>query len=146
MGNIVDPAADALWASNAYESNLQGTVVTRPESEYDWEKIRRQSVLLIEGANLLMIDGRVVEHPGEKREIPASIGDLTPEQSLKLINGQRGTFNALARALQDSGFATMKAIAARSYDQLDRSLSDIDAACEACHVLFWYPTSARSIK
>jgi hypothetical protein len=139
MAGQIDPAADFLWDSVATITGPKGTVEKRPRSDKEWKEVRRQALLLIEGANLLMMEGRVVGHPGQKLEDPPGPGDLSPEQSQAAVVASRDSFVAMAAALRTAGEASLSAIEARNVEAFLESGGNIDEACEACHKQFWYP-------
>ena len=45
----------------------------------------------------------------------------------------------IAYGLQDAGAEALKAIEAKDAEGLSNAGGDIDAACESCHVKYWYP-------
>jgi hypothetical protein len=139
MSGQIDPAADFLWESVATISGPKGTIEKQPRTDDEWAAVRRQALVIIEGANLLMMDGRLVGHPGQQLEGPPGPGDYTPEQSFAAITADRLTYIAYARALQDSAGLALKAIEARNVDAFLESGGIIDEACEQCHKKFWYP-------
>ena len=139
MSGQIDPAADFLWDAVATTSTAKGLLEKQPRTDEEWATVRRQALALIEGVNLLMMDGRVVAHPGQSLENPPGPGDLSPDQSLATITAERATFIAYARALQDAGLLALKAIDARNVDDFLEAGGTIDEACEQCHKKFWYP-------
>jgi cytochrome c556 len=139
MSGQVDPAADFLWESVATTSGPKGREEKQPRTEDEWAAVRRQALIVIEAGNLLMMEGRVVAHPGQKLENPPGPGDLTPEQSLAAITADRATFNAYARAFQDAGLLALRSIEARNVEAFLEAGGVIDEACEQCHKKFWYP-------
>src|SRR5262245_43505669 len=90
MDSMVDPSADYLWESVATIVSAAGTEERRPKTDEDWSNVRRAALRVIEGANLLVMDGRHVAKPGEKSENPGI--ELEPEQMEKLINDDRPAF------------------------------------------------------
>ena len=139
MSGQIDPAADFLWDSVATISTRKGTEERQPRTDKEWAEVRRQALILVEGANLLMMEGRVVAQPGQHLENPPGEGDLSPDQSLASIAANRSTFISYARGLQEAGLAALKAIDARQVDAFLEAGGNIDEACEACHKKFWYP-------
>ena len=139
MEGQVDPAADAMWESVATISGPKGTVEKQPRTDAEWKEVRRQALLLIEGANLLMMDGRVVAHQGQTLEGAPGPTDFTPAQSEAAIKAQRPAFNAFAFALLNAGNEALQATEARNVDAFLEAGGAIDEACEACHKKFWYP-------
>src|SRR2546422_1189109 len=84
MDSMVDPSADTLWESVATIVSAAGTEERRPKTDEDWTNVRRAAIRLIEGTNLLVMDGRHVAKPGEKSENPGI--ELEPQQMEDLIN------------------------------------------------------------
>src|ERR1700736_3593266 len=64
MDSVIDPAADALWDSVSITQTRNGTVFHQPRSDEQWHEVRRRAIALIEGTNLLMMDGRKLVAPG----------------------------------------------------------------------------------
>ncbi len=139
MSGQIDPAADFLWDSVATITGPKGTEEKQPRTDAEWAAVRRQALILIEGSNLLMMEGRVVAQPGQKLENAPGEGDLSPEQSLAAISADRSAFIAYARALQDAGGLALKAIDSRNVDAFLEAGGVIDEACEQCHKKYWYP-------
>jgi hypothetical protein len=139
MSGQIDPAADALWESVATISGPKGLIEKQPRTDAEWKEVRRQALLLIEGANALMIEGRAVAHPGQALEDPPGPGDFSPAQSEAAIKADRAGFNAFALNLLNAGKQALKAIETRNVDGFLEAGGAIDEACEACHKKFWYP-------
>ena len=99
--------------------------------------MRRHTIALIEGVNLLLIPGRRVARPGEKSENPDV--ELPPEKIEALINEDRATFQTLAHALQDSLAPVLDAVEKKDPEALLNAGEPIDRACENCHLKYWYP-------
>lgn len=139
MSGQIDPAADALWNSVATITDAKGTLEKQPRTDKEWAEVRWQALQLIEGVNLLVMDGRPVAHPGQSLENPPGAGDLSPRQSQAAIAAERQIFVAYARALQDAALLALRAIEARDAQSLLEAGGTIDEACEQCHQKFWYP-------
>jgi hypothetical protein len=144
MDAIVDPSADVLWESVATIVSAKGTEERRPRTDEEWANVRRNAIRVIEGANLLVMEGRHVAKPGEKSENPGI--ELEPEQMEKLINDDRATFIKNAKALQDATLPALKAIDAKNADGLLDAGEAIDMACETCHLKYWYPLEVQAQK
>ena len=144
MDAVVDPAADVLWESVATIVSAAGTEERRPRTDEDWANVRRNAIRLVEGPNLLVMEGRHVARSGEKSENPGI--ELEPEQMEKLINDDRASFIKLARGLQDAANVALKAIDAKSAEGLLDAGETIDTACENCHLKYWYPLDLQAQK
>ena len=140
MDSQVDPASDYLWESVATIVTKAGTEERRPRTDEQWKEVRRRAIQLIEGTNLLLMDGRHVAKPGEKSENPGI--ELSPEEIEASINGDRATFITRAHALHDAGMKALAAIDAKNVEGLSDAGETIDEACEQCHLKYWYPPDA----
>jgi hypothetical protein len=142
MDGIVDPSADYLWDSVATIVTRKGIEEKRPRTDEDWKNVRRHAIALIEGPNLLMMEGRKVAKPGEKSENPGI--ELGPEEIQEILDGDRATFVQKAHALQDAGLKALAAIDRKDVDGLSDAGEAIDEACEQCHLKYWYPPDAEA--
>jgi cytochrome c556 len=103
--------------------------------------VRHKALAVIEGANLLLMDGRLVAHPGQKLSEPGGQGDFTPEQSQAALSADRATYVAYAEALRGAAELMLAAIEKRDIEAMLETGGALDEACEACHRKFWYPNS-----
>jgi cytochrome c556 len=67
-----------------------------------------------------------------------------PEEIQKLLDADRPSFIRRARRLQDASALAMKAVDAKDKDALFHAITDIDKACENCHLHYWYPNDKRA--
>ena len=137
MESIVMPAAQTIWDSVAVDVTEKGTVEKGPVTEEDWATLRWTAVELVESTNLLVVQGRRVAPPGTKSENPDS--ELSPEEMQALIAKSRPAFVAHAHVLHEAAMEALRAIDARKLDAISDAGGTIDAACEGCHLQFWYP-------
>jgi cytochrome c556 len=136
MEALVMPEADVIWGAIQYTSSEDGSGMIGPETDEEWLAVRHSALALAEVANNLMIPGRPANKPGTA----AQQGELAPAAVEALINQNRDAWNAYAATLHAVAMQAIEAIDARDADKifLD-SGGDLDAACEACHLTFWYP-------
>ena len=137
MESIVMPSAQAIWDAVAVDVTEKGTIEKKPQTEEDWEKLRWQAVTLVEATNLVVVPGRRAAHPGAKSENPGA--ELEPAQIQELMDKQRSAFIAHAHVLHEAAMEALRAIDARNIDGISDAGGTIDAACESCHLQFWYP-------
>jgi hypothetical protein len=141
MLDVVDHNADMLWESVATISGPKGVEERQPRTDKEWAAVRTNALLVIEGANLLMVEGRKVAHPGQQLEEPGGATDFTPAQAQAEIEKDRPAFVAFAHALQDAAGGALAAIEKRDANALLEAGGNLDEACENCHKRFWYPNS-----
>ena len=137
MRSMIDPAADAIWDAVVVEATADGIVETRPETEGDWLRLRRQALTLAEASNLLLIEGRRIAAPESRSELPGI--DLHPDAIQKLVDEDWDGWMEVARGLRATGGTVLDAVEARDVDALLEAGTELDLACENCHSVFWYP-------
>ena len=106
---VIDPAADKVWDSVAWYSTLKGEKIVAPQTETEWEDLRNATATLMEASNLLMIDKR-------------------GQDNLE--------WNEYARALGSAAQKTLAAVAAKDPQLIFDTGTQIDSACEACHLKY----------
>jgi len=143
MLDPVDVSADFLWESVATVSTTTGTEDKQPRTDAEWKVVRQKSLLLMEAANLLAIEGRVVAHPGQQLEEPGGATDLTPAQAQALIDQDPAAFLGFAKAMQDAAGELVVAIDKRDVDAYLEAGGALDEVCESCHTRYWYPNAPR---
>jgi hypothetical protein len=139
MDGQIDPAADALWDSVAYIATEAGTEDRKPHTDEEWKAVRTNALTLIEASNLLSMDGRRVA----ALDGPAGLGELRPAQIQQRLDATHDGFVQFARGLQEAGLKALTAIDAKDPQALMDAGGEIDEACEACHVTYWYPNQQR---
>lgn len=137
MDSMVMPAAQALWDAVSVEVNESGTIEKTPQTDDDWAKLRWQAVTLAEASNALVVPGRHVVAAGTPPADPDS--GLSPQQVEALLAKDRPAFVAHAHVLHEAAMEALRAVDARNVDGISDAGGTIDAACEGCHLQFWYP-------
>jgi hypothetical protein len=108
-----------------------------PKTPEDWLDVRRAAIRIIEGCNLLMMPGREAAPAGAKSDAPGV--ELEPAQIATLVNKNRKSFNAFAKALQALGADALRASEAKNAAALLDIGAGMENVCESCHQTFWYP-------
>lgn len=135
MDCVVDPAADGIWDAVAVRSTKKGIEYHQPRTAEEWAAVRRHAIALIEAMNLVTLPGRRAAPSGTK----PGLGELAPAEIERDIEQKRALFVSFAQALQVTAQRTLEAIDHKDTDAVMTTGGDIDVACEACHVVFWYP-------
>jgi hypothetical protein len=68
MVSMVDPSADYLWESVATVVSANGRQARAPSTDKSWAELRRNTIVLLESTNLLMMPGRRVLRQGISRK------------------------------------------------------------------------------
>ncbi|HWL61567.1 MAG TPA: hypothetical protein VNQ32_02110 [Steroidobacteraceae bacterium] len=143
MHDPIDIHANALWQAVYTTSTEKGTEDVVPATDEEWLALRRQALVLMEAANLLVTEGRPVAHPGQQLEGEQGEGVYTPQRAQTEIDANRPLFLAFSAALQGAAGGLVTAIDARNVEQYLAAGDALQAACENCHLRFWYPEQAR---
>jgi hypothetical protein len=109
MLNVIDPAADTLWASVGTVLDAQGTHEKFPATDDEWDAVRAGAIQLAESGNLLLIPAR---------------------------SSGSAEWIAEARALIEAANRAIKNIEARDKDALFTTGGDIYDVCTNCHRQF----------
>ena len=139
MDTRIDPAADALWDSVAFIASAKGEEDRRPRTPQEWAAVRQNATALIKGASDLELSGRRVSAVGTT----PGLGELRASEIQQLIEANPAAFAQRARALQAATRTALAAIDVKDADALMNAGGVIDAACEACHIVFWYPAQLK---
>jgi cytochrome c556 len=137
MESMMAPAAEAVWDSVAFISTREYTIDSKPETDEDWQKLRWQAVIIAEAANALLVPGRRVGLPGVVSDDPEH--ELDPDETQAMIENNREAWVAYAHGVHAQAMETIRVIDAKDVEGLSDVGGSIDAACEACHLHFWYP-------
>ena len=73
----------------------------------------------------------------------ASAIELTPNQIAKLVASDRATWIARAQELVAAATRALNATEKKDAEALLDSGDAIDAACEHCHLKYWYPKNKK---
>jgi cytochrome c556 len=135
MDTRIDPSADVLWDSVAFIASAKGEEDRRPRTPAEWGAVRRSALALIEAVDELATPGwrvaAVEKEPGP--------GELPAYAIQRRIDARPDAFARHARVLESAAQQALSAIDAKNADALMTAGGLIDEACEACHVVYWYP-------
>lgn len=139
MNAVIDPSADALWDSVRITQTKKGTVFHQPRTDEEWQEARHHAISLIEGTNLLIMDGRKFVAPGGTVLDQGSAGVLSAEEGARLFYSKHATFVQFAGALRDAGEQMLASIEKKDSTGMMNAGAAMDGICESCHLTFWYP-------
>ena len=122
-------------AAVATISTKAGIEERQPRTQEEWAEVRRKAVTLVEAPNLLVMKGRRVSSVYVPARDPS---ERDSNEAQALMDGNPVLFAALARSLQEAALQALAAIDARNPSDLLEAGGAIDAACEGCHLTYWY--------
>ena len=139
MVHIIDPIADWVFDAAVVDISAKGISETKPLNDADWLKVEQGGLILAEATNLLKMPRRMV--PPEEEGKPHQPGDpeLPPAQIQAKLEQDRALWYKHADGLKAAALDAVKIARARDVEGLFKAGSDIDRACENCHLEYWYP-------
>jgi hypothetical protein len=144
MDSMIDPSGDFMFESVAEIADEQGIRQKAPRTDDEWREVRHHAFILMEGMNLLVMEGRKVAPSGHRSEFPQV--ELQPEEIQKLVNDDRPGFIRRAKKLQDAAAMVLAAADRKDVQELFKAIEAIDRSCESCHVHYWYPKDAKAVE
>jgi hypothetical protein len=141
MDDIMIPASENVFGAVSSSSGPNGSEEKVPTNDEEWADVRKNARLIAEAGNLLMIEGRHVASASVKSEHPGV--ELEPAQMDALVAKNRLAWTKAAQGIVAAAQVALKAIDAKNPTALSDAGGDIDAACETCHVQFWYPDEKK---
>jgi hypothetical protein len=148
MEHIIDPTADGVFDAAVVDVTAKGVVETKPLNDDDWLKVERAGLLLAESTNLLKMPRKIAPLPEPAKDEAPHKGaepELSPAQIQSKIDEDRALWNKYADALREAAMSSVKVARARDAEGLFTAGSDIDKACENCHLEYWYPGDRKAV-
>jgi hypothetical protein len=142
MHAIVEPASDAIFDSVEINVTLEGISEKQPRTDAEWEAVEHGAIALAEAVVLMKMPGRPVARPDEMNIDPEG-PELPPSQVAAHIARLPDEWNKYSDGLQRAAIQTINFARARDVKGLYEVGTTIDDACEACHLVFWYPDDAK---
>ena len=140
MAAMAGPASDVVFNAVRTEESAGGVVEIAPKNDGEWAVVRNKALIMTEVGNLLMIRRRIADGGASG---PATPGggqtELTPKQIEARLAKDRKTWDALAKGLIAAASVAVKAAEMKDPAALSAAGEGIDAACESCHLSYWYP-------
>ena len=139
MRDMLDPAADNIFDAVKVETTKSGTVERVPKTDQDWDKIRIGAVTLAEGIYLLKVPRPFAPPGDENNSTGPDASELSPAQIKAKLEADPVFWNAKIEALRNVGLEVLEIVKKRKVDELWEAGDNLDQACEACHIRYWYP-------
>lgn len=143
MSTMIDPASKVVFGAVATENVGGDEKQKAPQNDAEWRTVRNNALMMVEGANLIMMSGR---HIAKDLTAKGGEGELGPGEIEKRMSQNRALWNKLAREFNAAATIALKAAEAKDADAIFASGENIDTACENCHLTFWYPDQDQLFK
>jgi hypothetical protein len=146
MEGIIDPIADEVFESVAFEVTQAGTTEKKPQNDEDWARIDGAAITLAEASNLLKMERRMAPADDPSHKAERGGPELTPLEIEDRVKANRALWNQHADGLRDEALKVRQIVRARDAEKLFEAGSDLDRACESCHLDFWYPGDKAAVQ
>ena len=144
MLGIIGPTSQVIFHAVSSEETANGVVETAPKNDEEWMVVRRNAVMMVEGANLLMMPGRHMALPQFAHR--HNEGELAPAEIEVRVAKERAAWNKFAADFRRAALVALKAADGRKTKDFNPANEGIDTACENCHLKFWYPDQEQLLR
>jgi hypothetical protein len=146
MRDLIDPASDYVFDAVGTVIDKKRHVERIPKTDADWDRIRMGAVTLAEGVYLLKIPRPFAPPGDENNSTGPEPEELSPAQIKAKLEKDPVLWNAKIEALRNVGLEVLEIVKRRNVDELWDASENLDAACENCHLEFWYPGEKAYLK
>jgi len=145
MKNMIDPVADNIFDAVWWDTTAKGVVEHRPSTDDDWDKVKTGAVTLAEGIYLLRVPRPLAPSADVNNSTGPSPPELSPTQIKAKIDKDPVLWIAKIEALRNASLEVLEVVKKRDVDALWQAGGDLDEACEACHLEYWYPGDKMTV-
>ena len=140
MRDMIDPASDYVFDSvGIFIDKKKGRIERIPKTDEDWDRVRMGAVMLAEGVYLLKIPRPFAPAGDENNSTGPEPEELSPAQIKAKLERDPVLWNAKIEALRNVGLEVLEIVKRKDANELWDASDNLDAACENCHLEFWYP-------
>jgi cytochrome c556 len=145
MRFTIDPAGDYIFDAVTWDISKKGTIETKPRNEEDWEKVKVGAVTLAEAIYLLKVPRPFAPAGDVNNSTGPNPPELSPTQIQAKLDKDPVLWDAKIEALRNAAKEVMEIADRKDVDALFEASADLDNACEACHLEYWYPGDRAAV-
>jgi cytochrome c556 len=145
MRFTIDPLADNVFDAVTWDITKKGIVETKPKTEEDWEKVKIGAVTLAEAIYLLKVPRPFAPEGDVNNSTGPNPPELSPAQIKAKVDKDPVLWEAKIEALRNAAKEIMQIADRKDADALFEASADVDKACEACHLEYWYPGDRAAV-
>jgi hypothetical protein len=146
MRDMIDPASDYVFDAVSIDVTKKGSAEKLPKTDEDWEKLRVGAVTMAEGVYLLKVPRPFAPAGDENNSTGPDAEELSPAAITAKVQADPVQWNARIEALRNVGLQVLDIVKNKDTNQLWDASDNLDAACENCHVDYWYPHEGELFK
>jgi hypothetical protein len=145
MRYTIDPLADNIFDAVTWDISKKGVVHVEPRTDDDWEKVRIGAITLAEGIYLLKVP-RPFTPPGDvNNSTGPNPPELSPTEIKAKVDKDPVLWEAKIEALRNAALEVFEIANKKDAKALFEASADLDMACEACHLEYWYPGDRAAV-
>jgi cytochrome c556 len=145
MRYTIDPLADNIFDAVTWDISKKGTVHVEPKTDDDWEKVRVGAITLAEGVYLLKVPRPFTPPGDENNSTGPNPPELSPAQIKAKVEKDPVLWEAKIEALRNAALEVFDIANKKDPKALFEASADLDMACEACHLEYWYPGDRAAV-
>ena len=145
MRYTIDPLADNIFDAVTWDISRKGTLHTEPKTDDDWEKVRIGAITLAEGVYLLKVPRPFAPAGDVNNSTGPNPPELSPAQIKAKVDEDPVLWEAKIEALRNAALEVFEIANKKDAKALFEASADVDMACEACHLEYWYPGDRAAV-
>ena len=146
MENMIDPIADNIFDAVWWDNDRQGRRASiGRQTDEDWEKVKTGAVTLAEGIYLLKVPRPFAPAGDVNNSLGPNPPELSPTEIKAKIDKDPVLWIAKIQALRNVSLEVLEIVKKKDADALWQAGGDLDEACEACHLEYWYPGDKATV-
>ncbi len=145
MRFTIDPLADNIFDAVTWDINKKGIIETKPTTDEDWEKVKVGAVTLAEAIYLLKVPRPFAPAGDVNNSTGPNPPELSPTQIQAKVDKDPVLWDAKIEALRNAAKEIMEIADRKDAKALFEGSADVDNACEACHLEYWYPGDRAAV-
>ncbi len=146
MKYMIDPIADEVFDAVYWDSTRSGVVKHEPKTQQDWDRVQTGAVSLAEGISLLKVPRPWTPAGDLNNSGGPNAPELSPLQIQAKLDKDPVLWEAKIQALRNAALEIAEVAKRKNADELFRASEDVNQACEACHLEYWYPADAAAVR
>jgi hypothetical protein len=146
MRYTIDPISDNIFDAVTYESTKKGVKEVFPKTDEDWEKVKIGAVTLAEAIYLLKLPRPFAPAGDVNNSTGPNPPELSPAQIQAKLDADPVLWDAKIQALRNVALSVMEIADKRDTKELFEAGENLDKACEACHLEYWYPGDRKAVE
>jgi hypothetical protein len=146
MSGMIDPLADNIFDAVWWDITPKGIVSFEPKTDEDWEKVKVGAVTLAEGIYLLKVPRPFAPAGDVNNSTGPNPPELSPAQIQAKLAKDPVLWNAKIEAFRNAALEVLEIVKKKDASQLFEASEDLDRACEACHLEYWYPGDRKEVE